>query len=267
MKIAAVGDIACQPPLPVGTRRVCRHVATGRLIRDSKPAALLTLGDQQYESGRLTHFRQVYDRSPYGSMKWKTNPVPGNHEYATGGAAGYYTYFRARDRGAPGYYYYTVGAWRVYALNSNCDTISCAAQVAWLRARLADDTARCTLVYMHHPRYSSGHHGNIRMVRTLWRPLLSAHADVIVQAHDHSYERFRRMGLSGPSRTGMRSFVSGLGGKSRYGFEQVQPGSQFRYANRRYGVLFLTLEDSGYAWRFRTVDGVTRDSGSDACVA
>ncbi len=263
--IAAAGDIACKPPYST-TTRTCQHRATARLIAKRNPTAVLTLGDQQYEVGALSAFNASYDPS-WGLFKTKTNPVLGNHEYGTSQASGYFSYFGTRARRAPGYYAYNLGSWRLYALNSNCDRIDCAAQVDWLRADLATNPRRCSLAYMHHPKYSSGHHGGITMVAPLWPPLDKAGVDVILQGHDHSYERFGRMSAAGgPSPNGIRSFVSGLGGKSRYGFNTTKPGSQFRY-DAMYGVLFMTLADTGYSWRFRTINGgVIRDEGSDACV-
>jgi hypothetical protein len=64
-----------------------------------------------------------------------------------------------------GYYSYDLGSWHVVALNSNCEEVRCgpgSSQTRWLEEDLAaNDEARCTLAYMHHPRFSSGEeHGS-----------------------------------------------------------------------------------------------------------
>ena len=77
----------------------------------------------------------------------------GNHEYDTGNAQGYFTYFgAAAGDPAKGYYSTDLGTWHVIVLNSNCAIVSCAAgstQEQWLRADLAANTALCTVALFH----------------------------------------------------------------------------------------------------------------------
>lgn len=264
VRIAAVGDIACAPGFSTsGTH--CKHPQVAQLVSNSAVGGVLTLGDNQYESGTLAQFQGSYDKS-WGSLKPKTFPTIGNHEYNSGGS-GYYSYFGSRAQGgAPGYYAYNLGAWRMYALNSNCSKISCSAQANWLKADLAANPRRCSLAAMHHPKYSSGQHGSSSIVNSLWQAFIPAKLDVVLAGHDHNYERFARMGLNGPSATGARQFVSGLGGKEFRSFGSVKPGSEKRFTGK-YGALIMSLSDTGYSWQFKTIDGVVRDSGSDSCVA
>ena len=74
------------------------------LLADSSVAAFAALGDLQYDNGTLKTFMSAYAPT-YGRLLDRTIPVAGNHEYQTGGAAGYYDYFGARagDR-TKGYY-------------------------------------------------------------------------------------------------------------------------------------------------------------------
>jgi len=257
--IAAAGDIACEPGSAT-TKTTCKHARTARLITNANPAAVLTLGDNQYGTGALTAYNSAYQPT-WGAFKEKTNPVPGNHEYGTSGASGYYAYY-----GFPAYYAYDIGSWRMYALNSNCDRIDCSAQNSWLAADIAANPRTCSLAYFHHARFSSGAHGNSTIAAGLWNTLVANRVDVALQGHDHDYERFDRMGVDGPSATGVRSFVAGLGGKSIYRFRaNPVPGSQVRF-NSNFGVLFLTLTESGYSWQFKGIYGAVRDSGSDVCI-
>jgi hypothetical protein len=95
--IAAAGDIACDPASPDyrggrGAADACHMRAVARLLGHLDPAVILTLGDNQYENGALAKFRRSYDPA-WGRLKARTRPAPGNHDYETDGAAGYFDYF------------------------------------------------------------------------------------------------------------------------------------------------------------------------------
>jgi hypothetical protein len=259
----AVDDIACAPGQRP-TARTCRQAATARLTRRLDPAYVLALGDLQYQRGSLAQFRASYDRS-WGRLKAITRPLPGNHEYLTRGARGYYRYF---GRSAPGYYAWNAGRWRIYNLNSNCGKVDCAAETAWFRRDLRRNPRACTIVAMHHPRFSSGYeHGNNPAVGRFWRVAYAHRVDLALAGHDHDYERFARLSPGGVARPkrGIQSFVSGAGGKSLYHLGRREKGSAVFTAGAP-GVLVLQLERGGYTWRFRTVDGRTPDAGSRTCV-
>src|SRR5262245_61040722 len=161
------------PPTPppasvvlVGAGDIASCASSG----DEATAALLqgiagtvfTTGDNVYDNGTATEYATCYGPS-WGqpAIKSRTRPVPGNHEYNTPGATGYYGYFgAAAGDPAKGYYAYDLGAWRVYVLNSNCAAIGgCgagSAQEQWLRGELAADPRTCVVAMWHHPRFSSG---------------------------------------------------------------------------------------------------------------
>jgi hypothetical protein len=246
---------------------------------DSQTAALVkniagtvfTLGDNAYESGTLQEYQDCYGPT-WGAFKSRTRPTSGNHEYNTPGAAGYYAYFGARA-GDPdeGWYAYNLGAWRIYALNSNCSDIggcgSGSPQVAWLKADLAAHPHQCTLAYWHHPRFSSGMHGNNPSTDGLWDALYAARAEIVLSGHDHSYERFAPMSGGGsldPGR-GIVEYVVGTGGREHYSFPTVLPTSRARNATT-WGVLKLTLSAGSWASRFVPVAGKTySDRSSGTC--
>jgi hypothetical protein len=197
-----------------------------------------------------------------------TRPTIGNHEYLTAGAKGYYDYFRGRQPGPPGYYRVHVGRWQLYLLNSNCDKVSCGAEAAWLDRQMAAHPARCSLVTMHHPRYSSGgEHGNDAAVVPLWRAALRHRNDLVLSGHDHDYERFKRMDARGrlKPRRGMLEIVSGAGGRSFYPLGRRKRGSAYAQASV-FGVLQLDLRPRSFSWAFRGIDGRTLDSGWRRCL-
>jgi hypothetical protein len=244
--------------------------ATATLLA-TLPGTVATLGDHAYQSGTPAQFADCYDPT-WGAAKARTRPTPGNHDYATAGATGYFGYFGAAA-GDPsqGFYSYELGSWHVVSLNSNCSIVSCAtgdAQETWLRADLAAHPAACTLAYWHHPRFSSGVvHGSDPAVAPLWQALYDAGADVVLQGHEHNYERFGPLTATGEvdDGRGIRSFVAGTGGDSHYPFGTPITGSEVR-DNTSWGVLALTLHPSSFDWQFVPRAGDTfTDSGSGPC--
>ena len=245
--------------------------ATAALL-DNLPGTVLALGDNVYEDGTIAEFNNCYNPT-WGRAKARTAPAAGNHEYQTGNANGYFTYFgAAAGNPTQGYYSYDYGTWHVIVLNSNCANVSCSAgstQEQWLRADLAANTdEQCTLAYWHHPRFSSGDsHGNDPATAPFWNALYEFNADLILTGHDHTYERFapQTPGAAADPEHGIRQFVVGTGGRSHNGFNTPEPNSQVRNGDT-YGVLNLTLKPGGYDWQFVPEAGRTfTDSGSDAC--
>jgi Calx-beta domain-containing protein/calcineurin-like phosphoesterase family protein len=275
IRVAAAGDIACDPGSNAfaggrGEGLECRQRATSKLLVRGRYSAVLALGDLQYEDATQAKFAASYDLS-WGRVKSTTRPVPGNHEYRTDDAEGYFRYFgAAAGDPAQGYYSYDLGGWHVVALNSSCSEVGgCSAgspQERWLRADLAANPASCTLAYWHHPRFSSGPHGSDSNYEGFWRALYEANADVVLVGHDHDYERFAPQTASGALALvrGIREFVVGTGGKGLRPFSTSRPNSEARTATSL-GILELTLGQGGYAWRFRAAVGSFHDRGSAAC--
>jgi acid phosphatase type 7 len=240
-------------------------------LLDQIPGTVAALGDLAYENGSGSDFATYYAPT-WGRHYARTRPAPGNHEYQTPGAAGYFGYWRA-IAGDPskGYYSYDLGAWHVLSLNSNCEFIGgCgagSAQETWLRADLAAHPARCTLAYWHHPRFSGGDVGGSSSTQPLWQALFDGGADLVLVAHAHNYQRFAPMNGSGAAdaQRGIRQFVVGTGGRSM--FHATGPATNLEVANSgTFGVLKLTLRSSGYDWQFVPVAGQAfNDSGSTAC--
>jgi acid phosphatase type 7 len=263
--IAAAGDIACDSSTAGAT--TCHQAATADLLTAGNFTAVLGLGDHQYPSGALDDFNAYYDPT-WGQVKAKTYPAPGNHEYQTSGAAGYFAYFG--DRAGPagrGYYSFDVGSWHLISLNSEISTATGSAQETWLKADLAANSQRCTLAYWHQPLFSSGPHGNDPSVKPLWDPLYAAGAEVVLAGHDHDYERFAPQTPSGSADAtrGIREFVVGTGGKEHYSISSTKPNSQVHNTDT-FGVLRLTLHPDGYDWKFLPEAGKTfTDSGTGSC--
>ncbi|MGE5123947.1 MAG: metallophosphoesterase family protein, partial [Acidobacteriaceae bacterium] len=207
-----------------------------------------------------------------GRQKDRTRPSAGNHDYRTSNASGYFSYFGAAAGDAQkGYYSYNLGAWHVVVINSNCSEVGgCAAESAqykWLQSDLASHPSQCTLAYWHAPRFSSGAHGNNSSMQPIWQVLYDAGADVVLNGHDHDYERFAPQNPAGTADAahGIREFVVGTGGKDLRTISNPISNSEVHNANT-WGVLRLTLHPTSYDWKFIPVTGMTfTDSGSATC--
>jgi calcineurin-like phosphoesterase family protein len=249
--IAAAGDIAC-PSECTPTETVAHMLVAGSY------AAVLTLGDNQYEDGSLSEYKRSYDPT-WGRVKDRTFPSPGNHDYHDRDGAGYYSYFGSRA-GPPGkgYYSFEIGTWHLLSLNSEANID---AQLAWVEADLAANQSRCTLAYWHKPIWTSGekHRDDGKPMRPIWDALAGGGADVVLNGHVHNYERFA-------PRAGIREFIVGTGGRdSHYEFAATARLSEVR-DNSTDGLLRLTLHPGGYDWRFLPVPGGTfTDTGSGSC--
>ena len=246
---------------------------TGYLL-DINPGIVLGVGDNDQVAGSLQEFNDCYGPT-WGRHKERIYPVPGNHEYLTGGANGYFTYFG--DRATPlepgcrkecgGYYSFNYAGWHIVALNSEIPSDPGTPQEQWLRADLAANPSVCTLAYWHRPRFSSGYHlsgGG----QGLWNALYDYGADIVLSGHDHEYERFAPQNPSGQldNERGIRQFVVGTGGTNLRDFKFIQPNSEVRNSET-WGILKLTLHPDSYDWEFLPIPGQTwSDTGVAKCV-
>ncbi len=242
--------------------------ATAALL-DSIDGVVYTTGDNAYPDASPKDFRDCYEPS-WGRHKARTRPATGNHEYHEEGGEPYFDYFgSAAGTAGQGYYSYNLGTWHVVVLNSGIASDASSEQAQWLRADLAEASSRCTVAYWHHPLYSSGKHGNHPHMRDMWHILYEQGVDVVLNGHDHNYERFAPQDpLGQPDTDGIRQFVVGTGG----GYHQeetltIQPNSEVRNQST-FGVLKLVLHPTSYDWEFVPIAGEKfRDNGNAECVA
>jgi hypothetical protein len=270
-RILAVGDIACDPDSPyIHTPGLCQQNKVGRLVKGMVNRGadwFFTLGDAQYEYGQYRDFRAVFHPA-FKAVRSVTKAIAGNHEYYTKNARGHFRYWghHAGSRRQPWRTFKPVKGWRVVLLDSNCEHVGgCgprSPQGKWLRQVLADNHRTCTVAMWHHPLRSSGEYaGNPdtkARARPLWHMSNRGGVDVVLNGHDHIYERFAK-------RSGMQQFTVGTGGKNHYDITTKAPGSRTRYGHR-YGVLRLDLSSNGtYRHAFVAISGRVSDRGRVRC--
>lgn len=262
--VVAAGDIAdCRAVAP-GSSGAAQTAA----LVDAADAVVLTVGDNTYPVGAYAEFADCFDPT-WGRFGARLRPSPGNHDYQTPGAAGYYAYFGDRaGPGSRGYYSFDLAGWHIISLNSAVDAKAGSPQYRWLVDDLeASSAALCTLVVWHHPVFSSGPHGNDPRMRDALAVLHAAGSDVVLVGHDHVYERLEPHDAAGESdpRRGIRSFTVGTGGARLYQFKTPHPRSEVRDAST-HGVLRLMLGSGRYRWEFVPVGGgPARDRGEGQC--
>jgi hypothetical protein len=246
--------------------------ATAQLL-DGLPGFVFTGGDNAFPNGSAADYANCYDPT-WGRHKARTWAVLGNHDYNLGNADGAFGYFG--DRAGPsgkGYHSFDLGSWHVIVLNDNGNYVPFAAgsvQEQWLKDDLAANSKACTLALWHVSLFLSSNTDGYTVNpsrRILWNDLYAAGADLVVNGAQHHYERFAPMDPTGAgdASRGIREFNVGTGGESvELPTVAIHPNSEVR--GSVFGVLSLTLRDTGYDWKFVPVAGESfTDSGSGTC--
>ena len=244
--------------------------ATAALL-ENIPDLIFTLGDTQYNGSSYEKYMNCFDKS-WGAYKDRMIPVVGNHEYEDENAAGFYDYFaNEMDPDRLGYYSMDIGAWHVIVLNSQCGAVGgCdekSPQVQWLVNDLENDSHLCTLALWHHPRFSTGYHESDATLDTIWRTMVAYDVELVLNGHDHNYERFAPMDGDGniDLSDGTRMIIVGTGGADLRP-QYLENLASVVYNNSTHGVLQLKLEYGTYSWEFIPVEGSTfSDSGWGYC--
>lgn len=267
-QVLALGDIAsCNYDDDEQTAELAKSL-TGRI---------LTLGDNVYDRGTTKEFAECFEPG-WGQLKDRISPSPGNHDYATKDATGYFEYFGDIAAQDVGYYSFEYGGWLMLSLNSNCEGISSSIvvvsvecdenseQVSWIKEQLSKTKTTCQIAYYHHPRFSSGFHGSDEIMSPIWEALVAGGTDIVLNGHDHLYERFGKLDKDGvPDKTGTRQFIVGTGGQNFYNFPKIIEGSEFR-DNLNHGLIKISLDAAKYSWEFIGINDVgVIDSGNDTC--
>lgn len=257
--LAAAGDIAEQC---TASSSSCVHPKTAKLVENMNPAAVITMGDNQYDEPTLSDFKNYYDKT-WGKFKNITHPIPGNHE-SYSKFTGYEQYFGAiaKPQGQR-YYSWEMGNWHFIALDSNDfvthDEFAEPPQITWLKQDLANNKKGCVAAYYHHPRWSSGDHGDNTDSTELWNLLVANKVDLVLNGHDHDYERFVPQNADGKAdASGPVEIVGGSGGANLYDLSPAHPTTAKLL--KTFGVLKLSMTDTSFQTQLIGVDGKVLDN-------
>ena len=235
----------------------------GRLLQATLGDVFLA-GDIAYPNGNAANFRDCFDPH-FAHARERWHPVPGNHEYESLNAAPYFQYFGAAA-GPPaiGFYRFVAGEWLILMLNSEIASGPGSPQYEFVRESLESRPFRCQMAIWHRPLFTSGPNGPWPQMRPLWELLDDHDVDVVVNGHEHFYERFSRQDADGRlDENGVREFIVGTGGAPLYAFVRQTPNSSARIAN--HGIMRFTLRPDAYEWEFLEVSGSLGDNGSTLC--
>ncbi|MEX2406351.1 MAG: metallophosphoesterase [Actinomycetota bacterium] len=226
-----------------------------------------------------------------------TAPVPGNHETYTLYAEGYYDYFGKDANGPGGFYSFDLGFWHLVALNSQiCKGSTWSLDLGqqtpitknevigegcgpgtpmyeWAKRDLALHPAECTIAFFHHPLHGAEPWPAgvfLYQLQPLWQLLDDNGVDVVLNGHEHSYQRYAPQDAYGrPDPNGIVQFTVGTGA-STYGSlpEGELAANMVAGQDASFGALRMTLLEGGYDFAFVTAQGEAPfgDSGHGDCV-
>ena len=287
--VAAAGEIACASLPPSDDLDHCRYDATADLIEVGELAAVLPLGDNQYEAGSYEEYATYYEPW-WGRARSITQPIPGDREYGQGASSdptGYFEYFGEHVMGPDGLGYYSFDlpagctprdelCWHFVALNSQLCMMpgGCGpaidgvdpgpgnAMYEWLQHDISthgNGKYRCTLAYWHHPLFSFSTATRASPeVQPLWDLLYAARADIVLNADAHNYQRWEPMDGAGQidRQRGIREFIVGTGGTRKDDLaSDAWPVGLANAQDTTFGVLTITMGETGFTWAWVSADG------------
>jgi tartrate-resistant acid phosphatase type 5 len=234
-----------------------------QMVREWQPDYVVTVGDNNYPAGDrstidrnigkyysefIGHYQGGYGKGSAANRFW---PSIGNHEYYNPEALQPYLDYFPDLPGNHRYYEVRLDLVHLFVVNSDDHepdgVLSTSVQADWLRQRLADSDACFKVVVFHHPPYSSGY---FETPELQW-PFDKMGADVVLNGHEHSYERILVNGVT--------YLIDGLGGDDRFGFVHPIDGSMVRFSDD-WGALLGFPSATGLRFEFHTIGGKLIDS-------
>jgi len=265
--IFAVGDITHCTDLQSAERT---GLLMERLLNQTPNSIGITLGDISNDDGSEESY-QCFDRTTWGKLMSLLEPTPGNHDYGVDQELPYYFHYFPKA-GPPrlGYRAWDLGAWRIYALNTELLPELRPGQLAWLENDLrAHYRTKCVLAYFHRPPFSSGKFASPR-AHPIFRILFKFGADLVVTGHEHFFASMPPLTPDGVvnSSHGVPILIAGTGGAVLF-----DRPARLRYqdagelvVSHQLGILKISLQPAGYDWAFVPVDTFgPRPSGTGTC--
>lgn len=225
-----------------GTTPSSLVMATSAWAVKDAPDLTLLAGDIA-KDGKLAEYRGSYAPS-WGRLS-PTLAAPGNHDYHVAGAADFKTYFGYSTT----YRSTNIGRWHIVLMDTSIAMNAGSAQNTWLKNDLAANSGRPVLGIMHACRYCTHYSDNAR-VQPLYDLLAAAKADLVVNGHEHIYQRMVPV-------NGIVQITDGPSGKPPR--SPSTPDSHVAKIVYATGYMRLFLSDNAYVAEFVDSKGVVRD--------
>jgi hypothetical protein len=171
-------------------------------------------------------------------------PSLGNHEKY---GEPYFKYFLLPNNEL--WYSFDFGPVHFVSLDSNSRNSLKLSQLFWLIKDLILNKKPFTVVYFHHPPFSSGNHGSARYLRWIWGFIFEFFdVDIVFNGHDHCYERGKVKSVN--------YVVTGGGGAPLY---DVGHSWWTVYSEKTFHYCLVTVDQEELSFEAKKPDGTVID--------
>jgi hypothetical protein len=238
---------------------------SGVILAHPSVSAVLLAGDTDNATPTpLKSYQNLY-KGTYDRFLAKIYPCPGNHDrHSMPPFSAYCTFWGEAAHAPEMYYSFNLGGWHIVSLDSVTfakDEAKARAQLEWLKADLAAKPKAPTLVYWHYPLFSNANHCGTPKMKPLWDAIYAHGPAIVVNGHNHVYERFAPMDPQGkpvPETKGIQEFVICVGGAKPVDKESDKakgPASAKFHGGTHHVGFFTLYADGGYVYTVESIAG------------
>ena len=242
-----------------------KAVSDAILAQPSVSAVLLAGDTSNDKLTPLSSYKKVY-QGTFDRFLDKIYPCPGNHDgYSLPPFSGYREFWGKAAHAPQMYYSFDLGGWHIVSLDSVAfikGDAAAAAQLEWLKKDLAAQPGKPVLAYWHYPFFSRAKHCGQPKVRPFWDVLYAHGPAIVINGHNHVYERFPPLDPNGnivAQTKGIQEFQVSPGGAKPVANETPNvpgPASAKFHGNSQHVGFFTLCADGVFRY---TIDSVAHD--------
>jgi len=253
LTLFVIGDTGdCSMP---GTAQVSAAI---RAQADWTSGLLVEVGDLAYPVATREQLAECHE--PYFGMFARRLAVPGNHDWRDPQAAGFFGLFPEPVPRAVA----LDARWQIWLLDSDLRGAAWDSQLQWVDNHVKQRKGGCVIAAWHHPRWSSGAHGDNAFTAPLWERVDGV-ASFTLHGHDHHYEALPPLDKDGKVAAGdTPSFIVGTGGATLTSHGRSVKPSKAVFG--KWGFLRIDIEGDRYDWKALGTGGETLDAGTGKCL-